>query len=87
MKKAKQQIEHCAQRILQLQQPDGQINWIDGGIFDPWNHTLSAMALAVAGYQSAAARAFSFLHTIQQPDGSLPGQCGASAPLDKANRK
>ncbi|VAV96985.1 FIG01121145: hypothetical protein, partial [hydrothermal vent metagenome] len=38
-------------------------------------------------YQSAAARAFSFLHTIQQPDGSLPGQCGASAPLDKANRK
>lgn len=87
MSNPKQQIEHCAQRILQLQQPDGQINWIDGGIFDPWNHTLSAMALAVAGYTEAAKRAFSFLRQIQQLDGSLPGQCGASAPLDKDNRK
>ncbi len=82
----KQTIEHCAVRILELQQQDGQIYWIDGGIFDPWNHTLSAMALHVAGYVDAANHAFAYIQTIQRTDGSLPGQCGASAPLDAANR-
>lgn len=87
MNKIKSEIEHCAQRILALQQADGRIFWVDDGVFDPWNHTLSAMALAVAGYREQAEQAYAFLHQIQQSDGSLPGQCGASAPMDKANRK
>ncbi len=82
-----QEIEHCARRILQLQQADGRINWIDGGIFDPWNHSLCAMALQVAGYRDQAEAAFACLQDILQADGSLPGQCGASAPLDAKNRK
>jgi len=80
-------IQHCAKRILECQQSDGRIFWIDGGIFDPWNHTLSAMALQTAGYRSQADAAFAVLHTIQQADGALPGQCGASAPLDANNQR
>jgi len=87
MKKPTQEIKHCAGRILELQMPDGRINWIDGGVFDPWNHSLSAMSLQVAGYRDEAEAAFAYLHTILQPDGSLPGQCGASVPLDADNRK
>lgn len=80
------QIQHCATRILELQQDDGRILWIDGGIFDPWNHTLSAMALNVAGHKAQARAAFGALHDLQEPDGSIVGQCGASVPLDKTNR-
>ncbi|MBL1430921.1 MAG: hypothetical protein COA60_005340 [Robiginitomaculum sp.] len=87
MKDISAEIEHCAKRILQLQQSDGRINWIDGGIFDPWNHSLCAMALNVAGYQAQAKQAFAYLRQLQLSDGSMPGQCGASAPMDKANRK
>ncbi|MCF6293777.1 MAG: hypothetical protein L3J04_10325, partial [Robiginitomaculum sp.] len=87
MKNVSAEIEHCATRILQLQQSDGRINWIDGGIFDPWNHSLCAMALNAAGYQSQAKLAFSYLQQLQLSDGSMPGQCGASAPMDKDNRK
>jgi hypothetical protein len=87
MNQTRQQIEHCARRMLELQQTDGRIFWVDGGIFDPWNHTLSAMALQTAGYREQAEAAFACLHDIQQADGSLPGQCGASAPMDQNNRK
>lgn len=79
-------IQHCTRRILELQQDDGRIYWIDGGIFDPWNHVLSAMALNVAGEHEAAGRAFSALIELQGDDGALPGQCGASVPLDSNNR-
>lgn len=86
MDEVRHTIHHCAGRILELQQEDGRIFWIDDGIFDPWNHTLSAMALHVAGERAAADRAFAVLAKLQEKDGALPGQCGASAPLDAANR-
>lgn len=86
MDKVRNIIGHCTQRILELQQDDGRIFWIDGGIFDPWNHVLSAMALGVGGEHKAADRAFAVLVDIQHEDGALPGQCGASVPLDTNNR-
>ena len=82
----RQTITHCTGWIARLQGADGAISWLPGGIFDPWNHTESAMALAAAGHLDAARRAYDHLLAIQRGDGALPGQCGASVPLDKQNR-
>lgn len=81
-----QNIQHCANWILKIQQPNGAIAWLQSGIFDPWNHTESAMALTAAGHLDAARLAYAHLADIQRADGALPGECGASAPLDKQNR-
>ncbi len=83
---AKNTITHCADWIVQLQRPDGAIPWLQSGIFDPWNHTESAMALGVAGHMDAARKALDYLYTIQRGDGALPGECGASVPMDAQNR-
>ncbi len=80
-------IAHCTRWILQIQQRDGAIPWLERGIFDPWNHTESAMALAAAGHLDAARAAYDHLRAIQRTDGALPGQCGASAPMDADNRR
>ncbi len=79
-------LSHCADWILQIQRADGSIPWLERGIFDPWNHTESAMALAVAGHLDAARAAYAHLGDIQRADGALPGQCGASVPMDAQNR-
>jgi MMP endo-(1,4)-3-O-methyl-alpha-D-mannosidase len=79
-------LTHCTNWILQVQRKDGSIPWLDRGIFDPWNHTESAMALAVAGHLDAARQAYQYLCDIQRSDGALPGQCGASVPMDAQNR-
>ncbi len=78
-------LTSCRDRILALQAKSGAIRWIDSGIFDPWNHTESAMALCAAGAVDAARKAYDYLVHIQRSDGALPGQCGASVPLDKDN--
>ena len=46
-------IAACADRIEDLQLRDGAIPWIETGVWDPWNHGESAMALAVAGRETA----------------------------------
>ncbi len=79
-------ITHCADWIEEIQKPNGAIAWLPRGIFDPWNHTESAMALAAAGRLDAARLAYAHLADIQRTDGAMPGECGASAPLDKQNR-
>jgi MMP endo-(1,4)-3-O-methyl-alpha-D-mannosidase len=86
MMNARGNITHCADWILQVQRKDGSIPWLRRGIFDPWNHTESAMALAVAGHLDAARAAYQHLCDIQRADGALPGQCGASVPMDAQNR-
>ncbi len=83
---AQETITHCADWILHLQRQNGAIPWLQRGIFDPWNHTESAMALAATGYLDAARKAFDYLNTIQRGDGALPGECGASVPMDAQNR-
>jgi hypothetical protein len=86
MMNAKDTIAHCANWILQVQRADGSIPWLRRGIFDPWNHTESAMALAVAGHLDAARAAYAHLCDFQRSDGALPGECGASVPMDAQNR-
>ncbi|PHS27793.1 MAG: hypothetical protein COA84_03250 [Robiginitomaculum sp.] len=83
----KDTITHCANWILQVQRADGSIPWLRRGIFDPWNHVESAMALGVAGHLDAYRAALSYLCTIQRPDGALPGECGASVPMDAQNKR
>ncbi|MGD2134282.1 MAG: hypothetical protein PVI23_15945, partial [Maricaulaceae bacterium] len=57
-------------RILALQEPTGRIRWIEGGLWDPWNHAESAIGLAVAGAVAPAERALDHLAETQASDGS-----------------
>jgi len=70
-----------AARILELQDNDGRIRWIEGGLYDPWNHGEAAMGLAVAGEGAAARRALDHLADTQRDDGSWEADMGCAAPL------
>jgi len=85
MSAASVDIAACADRIEALQQACGAITWIEPGIWDPWNHGESAMALAVAGRAEAAERALDALADRQEPDGGWRAELGASAPMDADN--
>ena len=81
------EVVQTAERIVALQQDTGMIPWFPGGHCDPWNHVETAMALDVAGYHTAAERAYEWLVDIQLPDGSwwnyyLPDGSVAEAKLD-----
>jgi len=77
-------IAACADRIESLQQKDGSIPWIEAGVWDPWNHGESAMALAIAGREAAAEAALDALAHRQQADGAWLGELGAGIPMDES---
>ncbi|MCM2388729.1 prenyltransferase/squalene oxidase repeat-containing protein [Streptomyces albipurpureus] len=56
--------------ILAIQREDGAIPWFSGHHLDPWDHTEAAMALDAAGEHKAAARAYAWLRSHQNQDGS-----------------
>ena len=56
--------------IASVQLPDGNIPWIPGGHTDPWNLVEAALALDVGGRHAEAARAYEWLRSMQNPDGS-----------------
>ncbi|MEM8988065.1 MAG: prenyltransferase [Pseudomonadota bacterium] len=85
--KTLQDYAGAAQRIKELQRADGSITWVDAGVFDPWNHTESAMALTVAGEYDAALKAYRRLAETQNKDGSWWADYGNAAPLDGENEK
>lgn len=76
-------IEVCARRIEALQKPDGTIPWVEAGVWDPWNHGESAMALAVAGHEAATEAALDALADRQEADGGWTGELGAGIPMDE----
>jgi hypothetical protein len=82
-------IDHRAlvRRILELQDFDGRIRWIDGGLWDPWNHVQAAMGLTVAGEIDSAARALDYLGETQSEDGSWRADMGCAAPLTPDGRR
>lgn len=80
-------IAAAADRIEQLQQGDGAIPWIESGLWDPWNHGESAMALAIAGREAACEHALTALFDRQEADGGWIGELGAGVPLDDTNRR
>ena len=50
MQKEKNELDFfkgSAERIISLQRLDGSITWFENGIFDPWNHLESVMALNI----------------------------------------
>jgi hypothetical protein len=80
-------VKACADRIESLQRRDGSLPWIEAGVWDPWNHGESAMALAVAGREAAVAAALDCLAQRQEPDGGWTGELGAGIPMDESGER
>jgi hypothetical protein len=80
-------VAACADRIEALQQRDGSIPWIEAGVWDPWNHGESAMALAVAGRDAAVEAALDALADRQEADGGWTGELGAGIPMDETGER
>ena len=78
--------EASSRRILELQRADGSIPWVDAGVFDPWNHTESAMALTVMNEIEGARAAFVHLAETQNEDGSWWCDYGNAAPLEDGEK-
>lgn len=72
--KAEPDIQAALQKakrfILECQQDSGAILWFADAKLDPWDHVESAMALNILGERDAAERAYAWMHTIQNDDGS-----------------
>lgn len=64
------QVAETIDGIAAVQRPDGSIPWFVGGHLDPWDHTEAAMALDVAGRHDEAERAYRWLASRQERDGS-----------------
>jgi len=68
------QIKATGAWIAAHQDRGGEIPWYRGGKMDPWDHSHSAMGLAIAGFHREAANAFRFLAHTQLSDGSWPAE-------------
>ncbi|TDQ53581.1 prenyltransferase [Actinorugispora endophytica] len=81
-------VAQSADYLLGVQEPSGAIPWFPGGHLDVWDHVECAMALSVAGHEAAAVRAYEWLASAQNPDGSWPAklrQGKAVNPVREAN--
>jgi hypothetical protein len=56
--------------IASVQQMNGSIPWLPGGITDPWTHVENAMALDIGGLHAEAEQAYFWLAENQLKDGS-----------------
>ncbi len=68
--------------ILSMQQADGSIPWLQGGITDPWTHVENAMAIDIGNCHTEAERAYDWLAAIQLVDGSWYTSYKDGQPLD-----
>jgi hypothetical protein len=67
---SKEYLNPTVNSILAVQQSDGSVPWLKGGIIDPWTHVENAMAIDIGNYNAEAERAYDWLATIQLEDGS-----------------
>jgi len=67
---SKNYLDPTVNSIVDMQQTDGSIPWLQGGITDPWTHVENAMAIDIGNYHAEAERAYDWLATIQLEDGS-----------------
>jgi len=58
--------------LVDAQESKGELPWLPGGKFDPWNHVHGAMGLAVAGHFEQARKAYHYLAATQEADGAWP---------------
>jgi hypothetical protein len=68
--------------IVTVQQADGSVPWLPGGIVDPWTHVENAMALDIGNFHSEARLAYYWLSQNQLKDGSWYATYKAGKPLD-----
>ena len=64
------ELDATVQTIVDVQLPNGMIQWFPGGHADPWNHVEAAMALDLGGRRADAERAYQWLVDEQRADGS-----------------
>jgi hypothetical protein len=63
-------FKRTADFIVSVQEPDGSIPGVEGGISDPWNHVEAAMGLSVGGRYKEAKKAYDWLIETQMDNGS-----------------
>ncbi len=61
-----------AKYILSCQDSEGGIHWEPDSKLDPWDHIESAMGLDVMGFEAESKKAYDWLRTNQERDGSWP---------------
>ena len=69
--------------ILSVQQQDGSIPWEINRKLDPWDHTEAAMGLSIGGMREEAERAYFWLASAQESDGSWFAEYKNSIPVTK----
>jgi hypothetical protein len=62
--------QEAARYIAGVQLPSGAIPWFEGGHLDPWDHVEASIGLDLAGLHDEALRAYRWLATVQNEDGS-----------------
>jgi hypothetical protein len=79
---SKEYLSPTVGSIVDIQQSDGSIPWVLGGIIDTWTHVESAMALDVGNFHDEAQRAYEWLSGIQLEDGSWYASYKDGKPLE-----
>jgi len=79
---SKKYLDPTVNSILSMQQSDGSIPWLQGGITDPWTHVENAMAIDIGNCHAEAERAYDWLAAIQLEDGSWHASYKDGQPLD-----
>jgi len=69
--------------ILSVQRQDGSIPWEINRKLDPWDHIEAAMGLSIGGMREEAEKAYFWLATVQEPDGSWFAEYKNSIPVTK----
>jgi hypothetical protein len=75
-------LEPTVNSIVSVQQMDGSIPWLQGGITDPWTHVENAMALDIGRLHGEAERAYLWLSENQLKDGSWYATYKGGKPQD-----
>jgi len=79
---SKEYLDPTVNSIASMQQADGSIPWLQGGITDPWTHVENAMAIDIGNCHAEAERAYDWLAAIQLEDGSWYASYKDGQPLD-----
>jgi len=79
---SKEYLDPTVNSIVAIQQADGSIPWLQGGITDPWTHVENAMAIDIGNCHAEAERAYDWLAAIQLEDGSWYASYKDGQPLD-----
>jgi hypothetical protein len=69
--------------IVGLQEKQGSVPELEGGIVEPWTHVECAMAIDAGNYHEEAEHAYEWLANVQLPDGSWYANYQNGLPKDQ----